>query len=398
MNTFQAPTLRGDIDTASFVRETWQLRPRLFRQAFQGFCLPLSLDEVAGLACESQIESRLILEKDGATPWAVQHGPFDETVFAKLPASHWTLLVQDVDKWVPEAAAFLDTFRFLPDWRVDDLMISIAADQGSVGPHWDDYDVFLIQGAGRREWRIDERPVAPDNCLDGTDLRIMRDFQTTQSWVLEPGDMLYLPPRLAHHGIALGDGCMTLSVGFRAPDQAELIEDFVADQLASLSANPRFRDPHRVGGANPGMIDAGSIDTFRTLIQSGLTRNADQFAEWLGRFLTRAKPGIGPLPRDDATLIVSRDLPVILLQGRVWIRDGASRFALIPAGVGETTHRYGFVNGQALVLDAAQFALFDFLCLHTRYTAASLTALSQTPTTRSLLTQLINEGHLYALD
>lgn len=370
----------------------------LFRQAFAGFKPPLAMDEIAGLACETQIESRLVLEKDGTTPWEVRHGPFDEDMFAALPPSHWTLLVQDVDKWVPDAATLLDAFRFLPDWRIDDLMISIAADQGSVGPHWDDYDVFLIQGAGRREWRIDERAVRPDNCIDGIALRIMSDFQASQSWVLEPGDMLYLPPRLAHHGIALGDGCMTLSVGFRAPDQASLIEDFLTEHLARSAQNPRFRDPLRDPSMNPGLIDAASISAFRSLIETALDRDPDRFAAWLGEFLTHPKPGIGPQPIDMDDAPSAAELHHALSASGTWRRDAASRFAFIPANTADTVQAHAFVNGESMNLDDDQMILFQELCQHTRYRAETLIALSATPETRALLTTFIKQGHLYAED
>jgi len=195
--------LLGGLTPERFLAEYWQKRPLLVRQAIPGFKSPLSADELAGLACEPEVESRLILEKGGSRPWQLEHGPFEEERFATLPESHWTLLVQRVNHWVPAVADLLDHFAFLPSWRLDDIMISYAADQGSVGPHTDQYDVFLLQGAGRRRWQIDASVTDESPLLDHPDLRILAQFHATDEWVLEPGDLLYLPPGLAHYGVAL---------------------------------------------------------------------------------------------------------------------------------------------------------------------------------------------------
>lgn len=389
----QTPPPAG-LNPVRFLAEAWQRQPVLFRGAFPGFIPPLSVDEVAGLACEEEIESRLVLERDGATPWEVRHGPFGDDDFAGLPDSHWTILVQDVDKWIPDAARLLDGFRFVPDWRIDDLMISIAGDQGSVGPHWDDYDVFLIQGAGRREWRIDERAVTADNRLPDVPLRIMRDFKTSRSWVLKAGDMLYLPPRLAHHGVALGDGCMTLSVGFRAPSQSELLDDLLNERLLG-ERSPRFQDPQRSGGNNPGLIDAASIRDLRALIESATKLAPDDFAAWLGGFLTRAKPGIAlvPLEEEPPTVESVHDW---LRTSPEWHRDGAARLAFIPAGTDGNHDHHAFVNGKALALADDELALFEALCATTRYASDALIALTPTPRGRALLGRLIGEGLLNA--
>ena len=188
-----ARTPLGQHTPAGFLQHYWQQKPLLIRQALANDALPtLSPDELAGLACETDIESRLILEKDGPHPWQLENGPFDAERFASLPESHWTLLVQDVDKFVPQVAELLQWFRFVPDWRIDDVMISYAIDQGSVGPHVDNYDVFLLQIHGRRRWRISTQPIADDNFIPDIPLNILQQFDAEQEWLLEPGDMLYL--------------------------------------------------------------------------------------------------------------------------------------------------------------------------------------------------------------
>src|SRR4051812_20292918 len=205
------PMLLGKVTPAQFLKQYWQKKPLLVRGAFPGFRDPVTPDQLAGLALEDDVDSRLVMERGGKKPWEVTLGPQRAAKLRGLPRSHWTLLVQGVDRYVPGVAALLEPFRFIPDWRVEDIMISFAPQAGTVGPHIDSYDVFLIQGQGRRRWQLD--PAAGGALRPGLDLRILKQFTAKQDWVLEPGDMLYLPPDLAHHGTALED-CLTYSVGF----------------------------------------------------------------------------------------------------------------------------------------------------------------------------------------
>jgi 50S ribosomal protein L16 3-hydroxylase len=193
-----------------------------------------------------------------ASLWTLRNGPFAESDFATLPKTHWTLLVQDVDKWDADVAALLQPFDFLPSWRVDDVMISYAEDGGSVGAHVDQYDVFLLQGLGRRRWQISIDPEAPKTFRDDTELRLLREFAPTHEWVLEPGDMLYLPPGVPHHGVALG-ACMTYSIGMRAPSQAELLVDFAETLAESVLETSRLTDPDLLPSRGDGEIDDAAI-------------------------------------------------------------------------------------------------------------------------------------------
>jgi 50S ribosomal protein L16 3-hydroxylase len=202
-------------DIARFLATAWQKQPLLIRNPWAQWDNPLEPDELAGLACEAGVESRLIVRgPDGLT---LEHGPLAEDRFAGLGADPWTLLVQAVDQHAPQVAALIEPFRFVPDWRIDDVMISYATDGAGVGPHYDQYDVFLIQGLGRRRWRVGPRCDAATPRQPHADLALIADFAATDEWVLEPGDILYVPPGFAHDGVALGDDCMTYSIGFRAP-------------------------------------------------------------------------------------------------------------------------------------------------------------------------------------
>ena len=282
----------GEITTEQFLAQYWQKQPLLIRNALPGFTGPISPDELAGLACDEDIESRLVIEKGGVTPWEVQHGPFTPEDFTSMPESHWTLLVQDAEKHVQDLYELIQPFRFIPDWRIDDLMISYATDHGSVGPHKDDYDVFLLQGLGRRRWQISTQPVSEDNVIDNLELCIMKEFQAEQEWVLEPGDLLYLPPNVAHYGTAVGE-CMTYSIGFRAPRNYELLHGFLEHKLEKLLetgiARQTYRDPDLAMQDDPAHISTENIEKLRTTIQDLLPKSPDEVDHWIGKYLSKSK-------------------------------------------------------------------------------------------------------------
>lgn len=255
------------------------------RGALPGFQAPLSADELAGLACEADVESRLVSGRLGGS-WQLEHGPFEEETLARLPDRDWTLLVQDVDKWVPEVAALLTLFRFIPDWRIDDIMVSFAAPGGSVGPHTDQYDVFLLQAQGRRRWQLSEHFDAA--LLPDIDLKILERFSPEQEFVVEPGDLLYLPPNVAHYGLAL-DAAMTLSIGFRAPNQRELIGACAEHLIGSARDELRFCDPERPVAEHPSRLGEADLRQLRELVRSGLALADDELDRFLGRTLTRPK-------------------------------------------------------------------------------------------------------------
>jgi 50S ribosomal protein L16 3-hydroxylase len=229
-------TLLGNITPAEFLRDYWHKKPLLIRQAIPGFKPLLSLATLTGMARQNHIESRLITRVDG--DWDMQHGPLEALPPAEQQA--WTLLVQGVNLYHQNADALLRQFRFIPDARLDDLMISYATDGGGVGPHFDSYDVFLLQAHGQRRWRISaQKDLA---LVEGKPLKILANFQAEQEFVLEPGDMLYLPPHYAHDGVAVGE-CMTYSIGFRAPAYQELGEAFLQFMADSIDLPGRYADP-----------------------------------------------------------------------------------------------------------------------------------------------------------
>jgi len=275
----------SDISFADFLRDYWQKKPLLFRQAFPAIESPLSADELAGLACVDGINSRLVFENPEYSAegraWSVRHGPFAEDDFAHLPETGWSLLVSDVEKHVPDAHVLLDAFRFIPDWRIDDLMISFAPPGASVGAHVDAYDVFLLQLQGTRHWMISESFDKTE--LTNTDMRILKNFSAEQSWDLQAGDMLYLPPNVAHHGIAKHD-CLTGSIGFRAPELRTLVSDFGEYLARRLPEDARYSDPDLVLQAHPAEISAQAVNKLKIILNDCIRTDDETIVQWLGEY------------------------------------------------------------------------------------------------------------------
>lgn len=342
-------------DPAHFLATHWQRAPLLIRNPWDDWQSPVEADELAGLACEREVESRLI-EQTAGSDWAVEHGPLAETRFASLGANPWTLLVQAVDHHVPQVAALLAQFRFVPNWRVDDVMVSFASDGGGVGPHFDQYDVFLIQGQGRRRWQIGATCDENSPLLPHGDLKLLRDFEATDEWVLEAGDMLYVPPGVSHNGIALGDDCMTLSIGFRAPSRAELIGDWSDHLLEALGEDDRYADPGLAVQANPGEIDPVALARLRAMVLEALG-DQKRFARWFGAFSsTRKYAEIDWRHEEPLDLEDVRDA---LAQGLELRRNPASRFAFVHQG-GDALAL--FVDGETFDCGADTAALAEAIC------------------------------------
>ena len=283
-------SLLGGLSAEEFLADYWQKKPLLVRQAIPGFTGLLDADELAGLACEDSALSRLVVEKIGpeGSRWQLRQGPVGARDFRKLPDSHWSLLVQEVNHFLPEAWDLLMRFAFIPFARLEDLMVSYAAPQGSVGAHFDSYDVFLLQGQGRREWRISAQTDL--TLIEDAPLKLLKNFQAEHSWVLEPGDMLYLPPRIAHHGIAQ-DACMTYSIGFRAPSRAELLGGFLDYLHEQLQPEGLYSDPDLALQAHPAELSEFTLDRSRTMLDA-LRWDEAMFEDFLGRFLTEPRPHV----------------------------------------------------------------------------------------------------------
>ena len=316
------PRPLGALSTKDFLRDYWQQRPLVVRGAFAGVPPGLTPEELAGLACEPDVESRIVAERADELRWHLRHGPFSEDDFQTLPDRDWTVLVQDVDKHLPGLQSFLAPFRFLPDWRIDDLMVSYAAPGGSVGPHVDRYDVFLIQALGSREWRIGEAGSGEPRPHPSLDL--VRDFEPVQSWMLEPGDMLYLPPGVPHHGIAL-DACMTYSVGFRAPSLREVAMAY-CERLLERLGDKLYTDPTLSPAKEPADIGEAVRLTLHDQLQAVLDAAPELLDEAFAQVVSEPKPAFAERPI--GTELAVDGVPSMLAAGvrlHPW-----SRHALLP--------------------------------------------------------------------
>ncbi len=279
----QPLTLLGGLTAQQFLQQYWHKKPLLVRQAIPDFTDLLSPDELAGLACEEEVQSRLVIQQ--GQHWHLEHGPFAESRFAQLPQRDWTLLVQSVNHYMPEAQQLMQQFSFLPFSRLDDVMVSYAPDGGGVGPHFDSYDVFLLQGMGQRLWRISAQNDL--SLIDGAPLKILQNFDTQQEWILQPGDMLYLPPHLAHWGIAVGD-CMTYSIGFRAPSHQELIYAWLNFLQDCDWGNERYRDPDLKCTEQPAAISDEMIDKVQNILHQ-VQMTPQLVGEFLASYLSEPK-------------------------------------------------------------------------------------------------------------
>jgi 50S ribosomal protein L16 3-hydroxylase len=397
------PRMRGDLPfevrgsaarplgmaPARFLRDYWQKRPLLIRDAFPGYEAPLAPEDLAGLACEDGVLARLVRHDRTADRWQVMQGPIPESLFPTLGDRDWTLLVQDMDKWDADIAALVDAFGFLPRWRVDDVMVSFAVPGGSVGAHVDQYDVFLLQAMGHRRWQIDAsealgRGRPPADFRDDAELRLLRSFDATHDWVLGPGDMLYLPPGVPHNGVA-EDACFTFSLGMRAPAVPELLGDYVDTLVAGLDEDARYADPDLAPARDPLEIDPAAMARVVDALNSVRMADHDALGDWFGRFITLYRAAVGPhggSAGDPAAL------HAVLAGGGRLLRDPWVRVAWRRASRGARL----FVAGQVHALPVADARR---LAAATTLTAGDVAALSAAG--RACLDLLFADGH-YLVD
>lgn len=365
-----------------FLRDYWQKRPLLIRDAFPQFHDAITPEDLAGVACEESALARIVLRDARRDRWTLRNGPFTEADFTVLPESHWTLLVQDVDKWDADVAALLDRFAFLPAWRIDDIMVSYATDGGGVGAHVDNYDVFLVQARGRRRWRISADANAPRAFRDDSELKLLKHFAPTHDWILEPGDALYLPPGIAHDGVAIGES-MTFSVGMRAPSLTELIVDF-ADSIAEpLADEARYVDPDLAPARDPYEIDAAAIRRVEAALATLRKQNFEATRHWFGRFITRYRSVHEAIP---AARPLTTQQVAAKLSGSRLVRNPWSRAAWSRRGRGAEL----FMAGQPY---QCSVPLARLLAANRDLSGADV-AIAAGASGLLVLTELINAGHL----
>ena len=332
MNVNKPLTLLGGISPAEFMSTYWQRKPLLVRQAIPEFKALLSRPELFDLAEQNEVESRLVIGSNGGKrDWQMQRGPFKRRAIPKLTERDWTLLVQGVDLHDDRVAALMQQFRFIPDARLDDVMISYATEGGGVGPHFDSYDVFLLQAHGQRRWRIGRQKdlsLVPD-----MPLKILANFKPEHDWVLNPGDMLYLPPRYAHDGIAQGE-CMTYSVGFRVPQTGDLARELLvrlSEGAEEVAGCDLYKDATQPAVSKPAAVPEGLAEFAKLSLQKAL-KDPKAMQRALGEYLTEPKANvwfeIGDTPNKLKSVRLDRrskmmyDAHHIFLNGESWRAAG----------------------------------------------------------------------------
>jgi 50S ribosomal protein L16 3-hydroxylase len=280
-------TLLGGLTVNEFLRDYWQKKPLLIRQAVPGFKGLLDPQQLLDLACVSDVQARLVTYQ--RKQWKLRHEPFEPEDFEGLSKKgKWSVLVQGVNHFLPKGAELVKQFNFIPHARLDDLMVSYAPKGGGVGPHFDPYDVFLLQGLGHRRWQISTQK--DRTLVEGAPLRLLQNFKVEQEWVLEAGDLLYLPPQCGHNGIA-EDDCMTYSIGFRTPAYQELGEQFLVYLQDRIEIDGMYADPGLKAQKHPSEISADMLQQVGRAIRK-VKWDDEDIANFLGCYLSEPKPHI----------------------------------------------------------------------------------------------------------
>ncbi len=382
----------GGLSAEAFLAHHWQKQPLLIRHAFPDFRDPLTSDELTALACKPGVASRIVLKKDGAYPREVRRGPFDQKTFASLPDTHWTLLVEHSNYHVPEIALLLDRFSFVPGWRVDEVMVSYAPRSGSLGPIMDKHDAFLLQGSGIQRWQVDCRAANGRTHVPDRELSVLERFDPDEEWVLEPGDMLYLPPRVPYHGVALED-CLSYSIGLRAPSHVELMSRFFEHAISGIPPDRLFADPDLAVQDHPGQIAPGALQKVTDIIQDA-TQYDEDIHRWFGRFITQGASRIKDVSPQSPGLSVDQFLDRYRRSGILY-RSEHFRFAFIRGHEGGATL---FIDGEAFDLDPRIAHVAPLICDRRRYPYAAIADELKKAVLPELLTEWTNCGYLYLPD
>ncbi|WDE02861.1 cupin domain-containing protein [Thalassomonas viridans] len=373
-----------DLTPEQFLKEYWQKKPLLIKKAFADFADPVSADELAGFAMEEEIESRII-SRQGKNSWQVDHGPF--AAFEQFGEQDWTLLVQATNNWSPQTHTLLNPFRFIPNWRIDDVMVSFSTPGGGVGPHLDQYDVFIIQGQGKRRWQVG----LPDNnltqLLPHPDLKQVSDFTPVIDEITEPGDLLYIPPNHPHNGIAI-DNSLNYSVGFQAPNNQELWSAF-ADKLLDLDAGTdRLDDKSRELSHSPEQLENKDIGKIKDFMRRQLN-DEKLFNDFIGSFFTQCHHALEILV--PVTPITPEQLDEILTEEDIRFTPVSGIKSLIIS----SPCPYLYINGEAWALEEKTLGLATKLAQSLPLTTQEIKSFTSCLPNAQLLTSVLNKGYWF---
>ena len=368
-----------NLNWPDFIERYWQKRPVVLKRGFAQFIDPISPDELAGLAMEDEVDSRLVSHLDGK--WQVSHGPFES--YDHLGESNWSLLVQAVNNSHEPPAALMRPFRALPDWRTDDLMISFSVPGGGVGPHLDQYDVFIIQGTGRRRWRVGEKTPMKQHCPH-PDLLQVDPFEAIIDEEMEPGDILYIPPGFPHEGYSL-ENSMNYSVGYRAPSGRELISGFADYVLQRELGSQRYTDPDVPSREHPADVLPQELDGLRQMMLD-LINQPEHFNEWSGEFITQSRHELDVTPPEPP--YQPDEIYDALKQGDKLVRLGGLRVLRIAGEV--------FVNGERI--NSPHRPALDTLANHIVLNDSAFGDALEDPSFLAMLAALVNSGYWFFED
>lgn len=364
-----------------FLAEYWQKKPLLIKQGFKDFADPIEPEELAGLAMEESIESRIVTNH--SDDWQAYHGPFED--FSLLTEKHSTLLVQAVDHWHSDAAQLLEPFRFIPNWRIDDLMISYSTPGGGVGPHLDQYDVFIIQGEGKRHWRVGLPDANLKQFAQNKSLLQVEQFPAVIDCVLEPGDILYIPPGCPHEGYAV-ENALNYSVGFRAPNQRDLLSQFADHLIDTELGNQRYGDAELKLRSSKGELNQTEAEKVKQLMIAAINDDA-VFKTWLGNSMSQPKHDMDLAPLEEPYTL--DDVNALLNdEDVVFERLGGTRaiYQVIDDKILLS------INGVNYMHDLTDLELITKLTDQTWLTAADINSSKNNHIFLKTFTTLLNEG------
>jgi 50S ribosomal protein L16 3-hydroxylase len=374
----------GELSPETFLAEYWQKKPLLIKQAFKNFEDTISADELAGLAMETEIESRIVSSNDNGN-WQVDHGPFDD--FSQYGESNWTLLVQAVNNWSRPTNALLAPFSFIPRWRIDDVMVSFSTPNGGVGAHLDQYDVFIIQGSGKRHWQVGAPNSELKTLLPHPDLKQVSDFEPVIDEITEAGDLLYIPPNHPHNGVSI-ENSINFSIGFQAPSSQELWSSFADKLIDNNLGEQRFSDSTRQTTAASELISNKDQQQLKAFMLEQLD-NTELFEQFIGQYLTQSHHALELLmPVND---IDEEKLADILSEPEILFMPVSGLKAAIITELQSTL----FLNGDSFSIDKQTFPLAQLLAQQSPLTTSQVKSFNTCLKNSRLLTSVLNKGYWY---
>ncbi|GHG07437.1 cupin domain-containing protein [Thalassotalea marina] len=374
----------GDITPEQFLAEYWQKKPLLIKQAVPNFQGTIDANELAGLAMEQEIESRII-SHDGNNNWQVQHGPFDD--YSSFGEANWTLLVQAVNNWSRETNDLISLINFIPRWRIDDVMVSFSTPDGGVGAHLDQYDVFILQGEGRRRWQVGKPDASLETLLPHPDLKQVSPFEPLIDEITEPGDLLYIPPNHPHNGVSI-ENSLNFSIGFQAPSNQDLWSGFADRLIDNNVGEQRFGDPTRTRAIDSRVLTTEDTTALRNFMLEQVN-NDGLFQEFIGKYLTQSHHALELLipmePFSTEQVLDILDVDTVHL----------SQVSGVKTLISQSPAHMLYINGDEFVIDEDTLALAKRLCDSLPLTTQEAKSFTDCLKNTQLLTNVLNKGYWF---